>query len=445
MGHKRGSWETVIAAGGAAVLGLLATQTGVAQQAPVSIGEPITLASGFQADLGVGPSAVGSDETVWLAQPVGGGRFRIIGRAASGRTMRPVLVSGGIGSVTSTPAITVSATTATLVWETAPNGVDGSSGTVYVRARRCTLGGCTPTQTLSSWHWTYANNSFPAMGYWAKPAVATAGGRAVVVFYRDSGSDPQMMWAQTDGVRFGALHALGGGGWADPVAVGESGGRVLAAWFDNVSSSVDWAQWSLAAGFTRSQSFSDGQGFYSADLVAAPLGAGAAIAWIQGDNTTDPGLDADPVWVARTQASSFTKPVRVFADDAFGLTLDGGRGVLALAFTTTTPGLDAGAPGPAIVETSIDGAPFGSPVDLDDTAAPYPAVSVGSGASVLATWNANSTAQIAIAPAAGKFDPPVTLGPETRNDSPTIHTDGAQSLLVWQNPSGAVRGVLTTP
>lgn len=66
-----------------------------------------------------------------------------------------------------------------------------------------------------------------------------------------------MMWAQTNGVRFGAAHPLAGDQSPDPVAVEESGGRVVAAWLDSAAS-VDWSQWSAGSGFAAPGSFRDG-------------------------------------------------------------------------------------------------------------------------------------------------------------------------------------------
>jgi hypothetical protein len=424
------------------VLVLVGARVGLAAVSAVSVGVPFTLLSRVQSDAGTGASVPGSDGTIWLAQPVGDGSFRIVGRAASGRRMRPLVVGGGSGWATSTPAITESDGTATVVWETA-GGDD--AGVVYVRALRCRLSGCTSTQTLSSWHWTYANDPFPPMGYWAQPAVASASGHAVAVFDRDSANDPQMTWTQTNGTSFGKLHAFGGGASSAPVAVGESDDRVLVAWLDTDGESVDWAQWSAGSGFTAPRRLRDGEGFYAADLVAAAAGDGSAIAWIQGGNTTDPGLDSEPVWVVRQTANGFATPKRVFAGDAFGLSLASDDGVLALGFTTTRAGLDAGTPGPAVVEIRTNAGPFGAPITLDADAMSSPAVSVDERGDVLANWDANSESEIAVAPARQAFSPPTTIGPEASNDSPTIHTNGERSVVVWQNPAGSIQAALTTP
>lgn len=423
------------------VLVLAGARVGLAEVSGVSVGVPFTLVSGVLSDAGTGASVLGSDGTMWLAQPVGDGSFRIVGRAVGGRRMRPVVVGGGSGWATSTPAVTESDGTATVVWETA-GGDD--AGTVYVRALRCRLSGCTPIQTLSSWHWTYANNSFPSMGYWAKPAVGSAGSHAVAVFDRDGASDAQMMWTQTSGNRFGKLHPFGGGESSEPVVVGESAGRMVAAWLDGDAESVDWAQWSARSGFTATRSFRDGDGFYAADMVGARAGDGCAIAWVQGGNTTDPGEDSEPVWVARQAAKGFAAPERVFAGDAFGLSLAGDGGVLALGFTTTRVG-NAGVPGPAVIETSTNAGAFGAPVDLAPDAVSSPAVSVDDRGDVFATWNANSEAEIAVAPARQAFSPPTTIGPEPSGSSPTIDATGERSAVIWQNPAGTVQAALTTP
>jgi hypothetical protein len=97
--------------------------------------------------------------------------------------------------------------------------------------------------------------------------------------------------------------------------------------------------------------------------------------------------------------------------DAYGLSLAGNDGALALAFATTArTGLDAGTSGPAAVETSVAGSSVGAPVDLDADAEPYPAVSVDDRADMLAA--------------------PIRLG---------------RSVVVWQNSAGAVQGAVTTP
>jgi hypothetical protein len=336
------------------------------------------------------------------------------------------------------------------VWETETN-VAGSGGRASVNARACTLAGCGAVQVLSSWRWTYTNESFPAMGYQAQPAVTSADGRTIVVFLRHAAAAPQMMWAQTvGGGRFGPVHEFGAGVQPDPVVVNEAGDRVLAAWLDNSDSSVgwwiDWSVWSARSGFNRSRVLVAGRGDYAGELVGAPSGTGAAIAWIQGDNSTDPGLLSEPVWVARQTKHGFTKAARVFSRDGFGLSIAGADKVLALTFTTTRrPGLDADSPGPVMVMRAAAGHPFSAPVNLDADAQPYPAVSVTSHGQILVTWNAGH-ALVAIANANAPFDSPITLGRQSRSDSPpTISTSGDRSLIVWQSPSGTTRADLAAP
>jgi hypothetical protein len=145
----------VVAAG----LCLLATPASGAAQPRLSTGARFTLASGFQYDLGAGSSALGPDGTVWLAQPVAAyGGFRIVARTTGGRALHPGVAAGSGGSAYSRPAIAAAAGAATFVWEAASDA-DGPSGVAAVKALRCTLSGCEPVQTLSSWRWTYENGT----------------------------------------------------------------------------------------------------------------------------------------------------------------------------------------------------------------------------------------------------------------------------------------------
>jgi hypothetical protein len=416
----------------------------------VSLASPFTLASGFQSDLGAGRAVLASNGTAWLAQPLtGSGSFEIVARTG-GRDVRVGRVTVPSGSATSRPAVSVAGGTATFVWETETN-VAGSGGRASVQARACTLVGCGAVQVLSSWRWTDTNESFPAMGYQAQPAVTSADGRTIVMFLRDTAAAPQMVWAQTvRGARFGPVHAFGPGVQPDPVLVDEAGGRVLAAWLDADSSTgwwIDWSVWSPArSGFEQSRILAAGRGDYAGGLVGAPSGSGAAIAWIQGSNSTDPGLLSEPVWVARQATQTFTRAARVFAGDAFGLSIAGADRMLALTFTTTPrPGLDADSPGPVMVMRAATGQPFSAPIDLDADAQPDPAVSVTSNGQVLVTWN-DTHALVAMANANAPFDSPITLGPQSPSDSPpTIDTIAGRSLIVWQSPSGTTRGDLAEP
>jgi hypothetical protein len=435
----------------ASFLCLLAAQASGAAVPPLSFGPRFTLAGGFQYDLGAGTSALGTDGTVWLAQPRSpSGGFEIVARTADGRELQPGVAPGGGGSADSRPAIATAAGSATFVWETA-SGASGPSGTAAVRALRCTLGGCAPLQTLATWRWTYANDSFPPMGYQAQPGLASASGKTVAVFLRDAAANPQMVWAQAGAGRFGAPHSFGTGGAADPVVVSEAGGRILAAWLagsgDTASGSgVKWASWSAPAGFTRVQTLAGASGDFAAGLVGTRDAGGAAIAWIQGDNATDPGLAAEPVWVARQGSQEFSKPVRAFGGLAFGLSLTGADGVLALGFTTTPrAGMDGDSAGPALVARSDGEKPFGRPITLDPKAAPTPVVAVDAEGDVLAAWNDNG-AKVAIAKATGAFGPPLVIGPEIGDGSPVIRVSGCRALVVWEGPSasGAVLGAIAT-
>jgi hypothetical protein len=103
-----------------------------------------------------------------------------------------------------------------------------------------------------------------------------------------------------------------------------------------------------------------------------------------------------------------------------------------------------------MVETSVDGARFGKPVELDGDTAAFPIVAVDAQGDVLASWSSqpgqSSIAQLAIAPAAGSFDPPLTLGPEKFDDGPVaIDTNAGQTVIVWENAAGSVLGAAITP
>jgi hypothetical protein len=428
----------------AAVLCLLAAQASGATPT-LAFSARFTLAAGFQYDLGAGTSALGPDGTVWLAQPLSpSAGFEIVARTADGHALRPGIAPGRSGSAYSRPEIATAAGAATFVWETASDA-GGPNGTAAVKALRCTLRGCAPLQTLATWRWTYGNDSFPPMGYQAQPEVASAGGETVAVFLRDAAANPQMTWAQAGAGRFGAPHSFGAGGAGDPVLVSEAGGRILAAWLagsgDAASGSgVTWASWSARAGFTRVKTLAGASGDYAAGLVGTRAAGGAALAWIQGDNNTDPGLAAEPVWVARQNSTRFSKPVRAFAGFAFGLSLASADGVLALGFTTTArAGLDGDSAGPAMVVRSDGGKPFSRPVTFDPEAAPTPAVAVAADGDVLAAWNDNG-AKAAIATATGAFGPPLEIGAEMGEDSPVIRVGGCRALVLWEGPSatGAV-------
>src|SRR5579863_2326927 len=278
-----------------------------------------TLARGVVPDYGEGPAVVGEDGTLWLAQPEPRG-YLIISRATTGRISHPATIVNAGGSSIAPPAIAASGGTATFVWESA-SGALGSTGTVTVGSRRCTPTICAPAQTLASWGWSYANNSFPAMGYQARTAAAAASGRVIAVFLRNRANNRQMVWTQ-DGTsgRFGPLHVLEQDAQqSEPIALGESDGRMLTAWLDTTAQgaapglgpgnwSLAWAQWSASSGFTRVRTGTRVSGDYAADLVGAYRDGAGELAWISGDNETDPGLGAEPVWVARVNEHGPSTP-----------------------------------------------------------------------------------------------------------------------------------------
>jgi hypothetical protein len=474
MGRVRPN-RLVAAAGVAAVvwLGLVVVQSGVAAGPVLSVGAPFALGSGVPAGSGVGPSALGPDGTIWAAVPtsdddrVQGRGFVIVARAVDGQTLAPVIVSASADSIASSPAISASAGAATFVWETQRDPY-GSSGVVAVTARRCTLAGCAAIQTLASWRWGNDNQNpapFPTgVGPGAEPAVASVAGRTVVVFWRESVRDPQMVWAQSSSGRFGSLHSLGAGS-LEPILVGGSGGRLFAVWLDADAYfdeayvvPVHWARWSTSTGFTRPRSFIGGEGvpgneFVSlTGLVGTPVGSTPAIAWVQEDANTARGPHVNRIMVARQSLNGFAKPVVAYQKVASALSLASGDGVLALAFNASS-GIEVDGGGPMMVQTSIHGAPFGRAVELDSNAAPFPSVSVTTDGHVLAGWGSLQFqpsgevifAELAIAPAGGAFSPPTTLGPQAGVESPTVHTNDAQAFAVWQSSTRDLLGAEVTP
>ena len=431
------------------------------------IGAPFTFASGFQADYGVGPSALAPDGTLWLAQsgfgasPAAG--FEIISRADGGRSLRSVATSDGDGSATDRPVIAAARGRATFVWQTASDA-GGASGTASVRARSCTLAGCGPVQVLASWGWSehgpVGGSGFTAVGD-AEPALAVVpGGGVLAVFYRDGGGRPRMEWALAPaGGRFGAARALPGAGGPDPVlAVGGAGG-VVAAWIVGdlaaYGSGIRWAAWSARGGFTRPRALT-GSGATDSELAAAPAGRGVALAWLQGSNVSDPA-PAEPLWVARRGPDGgFGRPLQVFGGDAFGVSLAGASGTLALAFSATAaPGASSFGPGPTWVKRSVGGGPFGPAVDLDPAATAPASVAVATGGAVLAVWGdcrsraaagGGCSARLAVAPAGGgRFGPAVALAPEASVDAPAALAAGARTAVVWTPGDGAVMGAFVTP
>jgi hypothetical protein len=385
--------------------------------------------------------------TVWLAQLSGAGSaegFAVVARPAHGRSVRLAFVPA-VGF----PAVAVSGAAAMFVWSGVRSG--SSAVSVQVSAMRCTLSGCGPVQVLASWApVTLPPDKVDFTGYPPLASVVGVDGQFVTAF--DAGAEPTMEWAQTAGATFGAAHSFGVTGQPYPVLVAEPGGKVMAAWLDGYAHSwIEWSQWTASSGFTPPAVLRGASGATAADLVAAPTRHGAALAWIQGDGPAIPGQYTDPVWVALPNAArGLSKPTRVYGGPTGQLSLAGNNGVLALAFNkTTAPGGYADDGHGAMVERSIDGTPFGTAVDVDPNAGPYPAVAVDSRGDVLAAWNrqpngGTAKAELAVAAASGSFRAPLTLGPELFSDSPLMRTEGSQTLVTWQQQPSTL-GVIATP
>jgi hypothetical protein len=421
------------------------------------IGAPFVLASGFQQDYGAGPTALGPDGTVWLAQPGFGASpssgFDIVARAAGGGVLRPVVTSDGAGSATDRPVIAATATGATFVWQTASNA-GGAAGIAQVRARSCTLRGCGPVQVLERWSWSShgppGGSGFSAVGD-AEPGVVAVGGRVLAAFFRD-GAAARMEWALADrDGRFGPVHALSGPGGPDPVLTVDGG--VVAAWVSGdlaaFGNGVVWASWSARRGFSRPRSLASAAGFTFSDLVGAPAGGGVALAWLEGVNVSDP-TPSEPIWVARRgRAGGFSRPVRAFGGNAFGLALAGASDTVALAFSATRgAGANSIDPGPVWAKRSIGGRPFAAAIDLDATAAAPAAVAVTGRGAVFAAWNAchgtSCGARIAVGAHGGPFTAPVAVGAESQTDAPALSAGGGRVLVTWQL-GDAVQGAFVTP
>jgi hypothetical protein len=447
---------------GFALLGLIAAQLGVADEPAPSVGTPFTVA--VSASAGGVASALGADGTVWAAERRGykdDAPFVIVARAADGRTLGPVSVAVTAGSVSDTPVIAASAGAATFVWETQRNSSAGKAVAVVVSARHCMLAGCAPVQTLATWRLSEAGGApFPTgLGVDPEPAVARVPGGTLVVFQRGGARAQQMVWAVSDGARFGPLHYFGVAGSWDPVLVAESGGRALAAWLNTSAGDLQtstvirimWSVWSPGSGFMRPQSVkAPGPGLgifsYAGGVVGTPVARGAAIAWFQRNSVTDD----THVWLARQGPNGLIDTTSAYTGAATGLSLAGADGVLALAFNATAGNDGADDGGPLMVATSVDGARFGKPVELDSDSAAFPKVAVDAQGDVLASWGSNSVqpsiAQLAIAPGAGSFDPPLTLGPEKFDDGPVaIDTNAGHAVVVWENAAGSVLGASISP
>jgi hypothetical protein len=421
----------------------------------IVVGKPFTLASPPSGAPGIGPvsveaSRLGPDGTLWAALTgTPSEAVVVVAHAADGRTLGPLnlTVPGGFGA--GAPVISVSGATATFAWL-----AYDSKYRTRVEARTCTLSGCRPAQTVASWQ--AVRSAAPVLAGGSAIGLASEDGRTIIVFYRNTGT-AQMMWAQASGGRFGPLRAIAAPQLQSnvaidiPVAIAESGGRVLAVWplyGPTGMVAIGWTIWSAPTGFAPAQTLSGGQGIYSDGTpVAAAVGSGAAIAWIQGnDNSED--QPAEPIWISRQTATGFAKPVVTYGGLASGLTLAGGGGVLALAFTAD--GDDA------VVERSVAGAPFTPPVRLAPSAVWPPTVSVDARGEALAAWahetnnvSGVATAQLAIAPADGTFSHSVTIAPASHSglvgDAPTLDTNANRSAVIWVGASGSARAAFTTP
>jgi hypothetical protein len=453
----------------AAVAGLAGAVSAAGAGAPVlSLGGTFTLAT--DGGLGPGATALGADGTIWLATYVTSGPgsdvFVIAARSLSGRTLGPVSITAPTGFTSGQPVLSVSGGSATVAWLVAKPVKGGF--TVALRSVRCDIRRCQRVVTLSSWQQLGQGPTPVLVGAYGLPGIATADGHTVVGFFRNSGGHEQMWWSQTGGDgRFGAPRAITMTGpavpigLADPVLVPESRGRILAVWGQNPNQSsfdLGWAVWTASRGFATTGTIAGGKGFFTtfAPVVAA-VGNGAAVAWIQGTNSTDAFQEAEPAWLARQTATGFTAPTEIFNGDAAGLSLAGGDGVLALAFNSVAPGFDADQGGPAMVMRSIDGAPFTAPVQLAASAAPSPAVSVDTSGDTIAVWYRESLGtaqlshtQVAIAPPHGSFGAPRTLGPGSRGDylggEPTVSTVNRRTLITWLDTGEATEyGALATP
>jgi hypothetical protein len=270
----------------------------------------------------------------------------------------------------------------------------------------------------------------------------------VAVFMRGGGA-PRMAWAVANGARFGAVHALAGPGGLVPVVATTPGG-VVAAWIvgklASYGSGIAWAQWSPRGGFSQPQALAGARGLDSG-LVAAPDGGGVALAWLEGAGVVDP-IPAGAAWMARGGSGGFSRPTRVFAGAAAGLSLAGASGVLALGFTTGAHAPGPQAHAPAWVTRSGRGGAFGAAVDFDSRAASPAAVAVAGGGDVLAAWNAcrgtSCAARLALAGGRTGIAAALTLGAEDPGDAPAVHTVGRRTLVTWES-GDAARGVIATP
>jgi hypothetical protein len=453
----------------AVVVALLGAVVAWAGAPSLVVGQPFTFAGSLG---GVAAAGLGADGTAWVVRvegsdPAHRDGFTVSAQASGGKTMPAAFVTTADETLVDAPTLAVSDGIATVVWLT----VDGR--TVTVAARRCTLSGCQGVQILARW-------SASVIGLWnggsafavPEPVVASAGSRAVVVFARFGVPHPLVMWAQSDGSRFGASQSFGVSGNYDPAIVNEPDGRIFAAWFQGggpqedafgeyYGTSIEWTQWSSGQGFSRVHTTSAGQtpGFpiTCADLTAAATSTGVTLAWLQGSNSgySIEGPPFLPVWATGQRAGAFSKPADVFPSGASSISLAGASHVVALGVGTVRP-LHPRVAFPAFVATSVNGGPFGTPVALYPAAGP-PSVSVDSTGDVLATLFSDPTqarstdaAQLTIAAPGGEFGAPTELdigvsgSEQSALTAPLIDTVGQRSFIASTSAAAEDSGSATT-
>ncbi|MGD0197607.1 MAG: hypothetical protein ABSC56_06845 [Solirubrobacteraceae bacterium] len=325
------------------------------------------------------------------------------------------------------PATLVAAgSSATVAWITS-TGAGTSHERYEIYAQHCSFSGeCMdyPARLVASWPSTarvMTENANLPPAVWPRPALASSGSSSVLVFDSFGAPEQQMMWAQgSAGSVFGPVHSFGVGGDWDPVAVSEPDGRVFAAWFEGTGSDRDarysssvriaYAQYTPGHGFGAVHTTAAGNGSTCTELAAAPTSSGVTLAWLQGNTPYGTGTQfADPVWTLKVH-DDHASPAKIAYARASTFSLAGGGEVVALA-----PWYRGNGPNPALVQTSIDGQPFSTPLELDPNAGP-PEVGVDSNGDVLATWFAgpsttstNSGEELAIAASGAAFSAPVEL------------------------------------
>jgi hypothetical protein len=411
-----------------ALLGLCVAQASAVHAPPLVLQQPFAFESPVSTQVTVAASGLASDGAAWAVvlnnpgEDTSDSGFTILARAADGTTVGSVAVGGAPDTLLNRPTLTVAGQTATVVWLTY------ARSTVAVHARQCTLNGCGPGQIVASWR---AGDALLQAEYtYPEPAVANADGHVVVVFARFGVPHPQMMWAQASGSRFGTPRSFGVSGNYDPAIVAEPNGRVFAAWFHGTGGegpgdtagffprgvSIQWSEWSPGQGFGAVAVAHTGNVEAAGELTAAATASAVTLAWLQGgDVYSEEGTIGSSVWAMSEHAGHFSPPQDVDGSAA-NVSLAGAGDVVALGFA------DDGGATPleptyhsAMVTTSVDGRPFGRPVELDADAGP-PLVSVGGAGEVLATWFADASdtyelgsQELAIAPPGGGFAAPVAL------------------------------------